>query len=230
MHKPQFLFMGSLSLTVLCYCSFCSQLFSGRYVKLPFFLYVFWLLCAAAVPVSEFSWSLTMLCICCSACVLSFYSLQITSPMFYHSSVQWRFLYSFLSSSFFFVFCAACYFSSSFFSSSFFFLFVQLLFLFFFFSVFFFFFLQMCILIIWFVHLSLFCRAAGPRRRCVLSFFCPLHGCSLAFLHSWRSAALVFSPFLLQLQILFIRCSFTVLCRYLTSLQVFSLLQFCAAA
>ena len=160
--------------------------------------------------------------------MFSFYSLQIPSPMFCHCSVQWQFLYSF-SSSFFFFFFRFFFVLLLFLFSSLFvfvFVFVQLFFL----SFFFFSFLQMCILINWFVHLSLFCRATGPRCRCVLSFFCPLHGCSLAFLRSWRSAALGFFPFPLQLQILFIRCSLTVLCSCLTSLQVFSLLLFCAAA
>ena len=224
MHKPQFLFMGSLPLTVLCYCSFCSQLFSGRYVKLPFFLYVFWLLCAAAVPVSEFSWPLTILCICCSACVLSFYSLQITSPMFYHCSVQWQFLYNFfLSFFFFFFFCAACYFSSSFFVSFFFFLsFCATAFSLLFFSFFFFFF---CRCAYWssglfishysvelqvltagvFSHFSVLCvgvlllfyTAGDLQHWCSLPFFC---SCSLPF---------------------FCSCSLPFFCSCRSSLQVF---------
>ena len=243
MHKPQFLFMGSLPLTVLCYCSFCSQLFSGRYVKLPFFLYVFWLLCAAAVPVSEFSWPLTILCICCSACVLSFYSLQITSPMFYHCSVQWQFLYNFLFHffplffffSFFFVLLAT--FPLLFlFLSSFFFLFVQLLFLFFspfFFSLSFFFFFFFCRCAYWssglfishysvelqvlaagvFSHFSVLCVGV------LLLFYTAgdlQHWCSLPF---FCSCSL---PFFCSCSLpFFCSCSLPFFCSCRSSLQVF---------
>ena len=264
MHKPQFLFMGSLPLTVLCYCSFCSQLFSGRYVKLPFFLYVFWLLCAAAAPVSEFSWPLTILCICCSACVLSFYSLQITSPMFYHCSVQWQFLYNFFLSfflSFFFLFFLCClllflFFFCFFLLFSFFLCNCFFSFFLFFFSLFFFFFFA--------DHLVFTDHLVCSSLTILWSCRSSLPVCSLIFL----SSAWVFSCFSTQLEICstgvlslssaavlslssaavlslssaavlslssaaadpLYRCSFTLLCRYLTSLQVFSLLLFYGAA